>query len=229
MSIRAQHALWLAAAAFIAVVAAAWYLLPVEAWIGDFTRWIARLGKWGILAFGLIYVLGTLVLAPGSVMSITAGLAFGFWGVPIALICATTGAALAFLIARYVAHDSISSALEDKPKFKAIARAIDEQGWKIVALVRLSPQVPFAMSNYFFGLTNVGFWPFVITTLAGVAPLTLVYVYVGAMGRTASENDALRWGLLVIGLIATVAAGVLIARKAKEKLRAMRETAEAAS
>jgi uncharacterized membrane protein YdjX (TVP38/TMEM64 family) len=225
MTVRRKHVVWLALAVFIAVAAAAWYFLPVEDWIEDFTAWISSLGRWGIFAFGLIYVIGTVLLAPGSVMSIAAGLAFGFWGVPLVLFSATTGAALAFLIARHIAHESVSTLLKDKPRFRAVAKAIDEQGWKIVALVRLSPQVPFAMTNYFFGVTNVGFWPFVITTAIGVAPATLVYVYLGAMGRAASGNSALQWIFLGIGLLAAVTAGVLITRKAKEKLRAASELA----
>ncbi|HEX2727732.1 MAG TPA: hypothetical protein VHN20_18060, partial [Beijerinckiaceae bacterium] len=98
----AKHLAWLALAAIVIVTIAAWSLLPIEDWINDFTRWIESLGAWAFVAFGLLYVVGTLLLAPGSVMSIAAGVAFGLWGVPLVLLFATTGAAAAFLIARYV-------------------------------------------------------------------------------------------------------------------------------
>ena len=111
----------LALAAFLA-----WQFLPVEDWIQDFTAWIASLGTWGVVAFGLIYIVATLLLAPVSVMSIAAGVAFGLWGIPLVLVSATTGAGLAFLIARYVAYDKVTAALENHPKFKAIGTAIDE-------------------------------------------------------------------------------------------------------
>ena len=209
----------------IVAAVSAWHFLPVEDWIQDFTAWIASLGAWGVIAFGLIYILGTLLLAPGSVMSIAAGVAFGFWGLPLVLVSATTGAGIAFLIARHLAHDRVAAALEGHPKFKAIGKAIDEEGWKVVGLVRLSPQIPFAMTNYFFGITNVGFWPFVITSLVGVAPATFIYINIGAMGHGASGGDELRWIILIVGLVAGIVAGVLIARKAKEKLQAISEPA----
>jgi uncharacterized membrane protein YdjX (TVP38/TMEM64 family) len=211
----------------VAVLAAflAWHFLPLEDWIQDFTAWIASLGAWGVIAFGVLYVVATLLLAPGSVMSIAAGVAFGFWGLPLVLVSATTGAGVAFLIARYLAHERVTAALEGHPKFKAIGKAIDEQGWKVVGLVRLSPQIPFAVTNYFFGVTNVGFWPFVITTIVGVAPATFIYVNLGAMGHGAKGGDELRWIVLIVGLIAGIVAGVLIARKAKEKLQAVSEPA----
>jgi uncharacterized membrane protein YdjX (TVP38/TMEM64 family) len=203
----------------------AWQFLPVEDWMQAFTGWIASLGTWGVIAFVLIYVVATLLLAPGSVMSIAAGVAFGLWGLPLVLVSATTGAGVAFLIARYLVHDRVTAALEDHPKFKAVGKAIDEEGWKVVGLVRLSPQIPFAMTNYFFGVTNVGFWPFVLTTAVGVAPATLIYVNLGAMGYATDSGSELRWVVLVIGLIAGIAAGVLIARKAKEKLQAISKPA----
>jgi uncharacterized membrane protein YdjX (TVP38/TMEM64 family) len=144
---------------------------------------------------------------------------------PLVLVSATTGAGVAFLIARYLAHERVTAALEGHPKFNAVGKAIDEQGWKVVGLVRLSPQIPFAMTNYFFGVTNVGFWPFVITTFIGVAPATVIYVNLGAMGHATDSGSELRWIILVIGLIAGIAAGVLIARKVKEKLQAINEPA----
>jgi uncharacterized membrane protein YdjX (TVP38/TMEM64 family) len=203
----------------------AWHFLPLEDWIQDFTAWIASLGVWGVVAFGVFYVIATLLLAPGSVMSIAAGVAFGLWGLPLVLVSATTGAGVAFLIARYVAHDKVAAALENHPKFKAVGKAIDEEGWKVVGLVRLSPQIPFAMTNYFFGVTNVGFWPFVMTTAIGVAPATFIYVNLGAMGHGVTGGDELRWIVLIVGLIAGIVAGVLIARKAREKLQAVTKPA----
>ena len=199
----------------------AWQILPVDDWIEDFTAWIDSLGAWGVAAFCLIYVVATLLLAPGSVMSIAAGVAFGLWGLPVVLFSATAGAGLAFLIARYLAHERVTAALENHPRFKAVGHAIDEEGWKVVGLVRLSPQIPFAVTNYFFGVTNVRFWPFLVTTLAGVAPASFIYVNLGAMGHIGADGGGLRWLILAVGLVAGVVAGTLIARKAREKLRAV--------
>lgn len=212
------------AALLVLAVVTAWYVLPVEDWTQDFSAWIESLGTWGVIAFGLIYVMGTLLLGPGSVMSIAAGLAFGLWGIPLVLVSATTGAGIAFLIARYLAHERVTAALEGHPKFKAVGKAIEEEGWKVVLLVRLSPQIPFAITNYFFGVTHVGFWPFVMASAAGVAPATFIFVNLGAMGHGArGGSDELRWILLVAGLIAGAVAGFLIARKARKKLQALSE------
>jgi uncharacterized membrane protein YdjX (TVP38/TMEM64 family) len=80
--------------------------LPVAQWLTEFNRWIAQLGIWGILLFILAYVLATVLFFPASVLTIGAGFVFGVvLGTVTVSIAATTGAALAFLIARYCARD----------------------------------------------------------------------------------------------------------------------------
>jgi uncharacterized membrane protein YdjX (TVP38/TMEM64 family) len=223
-SIPARHLVPALIAIAVIATIAAWNFLPLENWIQGFTRWIESLGTWGVVAFCFIYMIATLLLAPGSLMSIAAGLVFGLWGIPLVLISATTGAGVAFLLARYVAQERVTNALEARPKFKAIRNAIDEEGWKVVGLIRLSPQVPFAVTNYVFGVTNVGFWPFVLTTAVAVAPATFIYVNLGAMGHAVSTGGGqVRWIMLAIGLAAGIVAGVLVTRKTREKLQAVSE------
>jgi uncharacterized membrane protein YdjX (TVP38/TMEM64 family) len=65
------------------------------------------------------------------------------------------GATLAFLIGRYFARQWVAARLANYPKFKAVDEAVAREGWKIVALTRLSPVFPFSLLNYAFGLTNV--------------------------------------------------------------------------
>ena len=43
---------------------------------------------------------------------------------------------------------------KDNPKFKAIDRAIGKESFKVVTLLRLSPLLPLALSNYFYGITR---------------------------------------------------------------------------
>ena len=43
---------------------------------------------------------------------------------------------------------------QDNPKYKAIDRAIGKESFKVVTLLRLSPLLPLALSNYFYGITR---------------------------------------------------------------------------
>lgn len=62
-------------------------------------------------------------------------------------------------------------------------KAIGKEGFKIILLLRLSPIFPFALSNYFYGVTAVNFVDYITGTMLGFLPGTLAYVYGGTVRR----------------------------------------------
>lgn len=147
------------------------------------------MGAWGIVIFIVVYVIATILLVPGSALTVGAGFVFGLgWGLLAVSLGSTTGAALAFLITRFVAREKIASMARNNENFRRIDAAIGEQGAKLVFLLRLSPLIPFNLSNYFYGLTSVKFWPYVLASWIGMLPGTLLYVYLGTVGRTGLQG-----------------------------------------
>ena len=65
-------------------------------------------------------------------------------------------------------------------KFRVIDRAIGKNSFKIVTLLRLSPLLPLALSNYFYGLTSVDLPAYVAASWIGMLPGTVAYVTAGA-------------------------------------------------
>jgi hypothetical protein len=68
-------------------------------------------------------------------------------------------------------------------RFVAIDRAISQNGLKFVTLLRLSPLLPLALSNYFYGLTSVDLGSYVIGTVVGILPGTYAYVTAGHVSK----------------------------------------------
>ena len=98
---------------------------------------------------------------------------------------------------------------------RVVDRAIEEEGWKIVVLLRLNPLIPFNLQNYFFGATKIGFLPYLAATFFGIMPGGAAYIYLGALGKVAAVGGGtLKTALLGLGLAATVILVVIIARKA---------------
>lgn len=200
---------------------------PVGAAVGALSDWFQELGAWGPVVFGAIYVAVVLTLLPASAMSIAAGALFGVVvGTITVSLASTLGAALAFLIARHLARDAVARRLGGHPRFEALDRAVAVGGWKIVAMLRFSPLVPFTLQNYVYGLTKIRFWPCVLTTWITMFPSTLVHVYLGCAGRSGLETASggwrlspSEWTLLGVGLVATVAATVYVGRLARAALR----------
>jgi uncharacterized membrane protein YdjX (TVP38/TMEM64 family) len=132
--------------------------LPVEQWLRSFNDWVGQMGLAGIFIFIGVYVAATVLLTPGAILTIGAGFAFGLWKAFLAVSAgATLGAALAFLVARFVARDKIEMMTRRNEKFKRIDNAIGRHGAKLVFLLRRSSVIPFNLSSYFYGLTAVRF------------------------------------------------------------------------
>jgi uncharacterized membrane protein YdjX (TVP38/TMEM64 family) len=55
-------------------------------------------------------------------------------------------------------------------RFAAIDRAISRNGLKFVTLLRLSPLLPLAASNYLYGLTSVDLGSYVLGSWIGMLP-----------------------------------------------------------
>ncbi|MFY9551542.1 MAG: TVP38/TMEM64 family protein [Thermoanaerobaculia bacterium] len=213
---------WIALGALVVGLFAAWRVLPLGQWLKDFQAWIEGLGPLGGVLFGLAYVVGALLFVPGAVLTIGAGYLFGLgWGVVVVSLASTAAAALAFLIARHLARERVETLARKNPKFAALDRAIGKNDWKVIFLLRLSPLIPFSISNYLYGLTSVRFAPYVLASWIGMLPGTFLYVYLGAAGKSLGEKQEKspwEWALLGAGLLATIAVTVILTRVAKKEL-----------
>jgi uncharacterized membrane protein YdjX (TVP38/TMEM64 family) len=204
----------------VALLFVATRLLPVAETLTRLQEWVASLGPAGPLAYGVIYVVGALLFIPGSLLTIGAGLLFGLVGGTILVsIASTLAAALAFLIARHLARAQVESWSARHERFAAISKVVEERGAAVVFYLRLSPLVPFNLSNYLYGLTPVKFWPYVFASWAGMLPATVLYVYLGTTGRAATEGRSVaEWTLFGAGLLATLVVGGMVGAAARKEL-----------
>jgi len=198
--------------------------LPVDAALNSLKLRISGLGFWGPIALAGVYVVATILFVPGTILTLFAGAAFGLWvGLATVSVGSTFGAAFAFLIARYGAREKVAAMASRSRKFSAIDRAIGEGGWKIVALLRLSPAIPFNLQNYLYGLTSIKFWPYFFTSWIAMLPGTFLFVYLGHVSGVAlgSERDKtlFEWIMLAVGLLATVAVTIYVTKLARRKLQ----------
>src|SRR5438105_286924 len=203
--------------------------LPVQQWLRSFNDWVGKMGLAGIFIFIAVYALATVLLAPGSILTIGAGFAFGLWKGFLAVSAgATLGASLAFLIGRFIARDKVEAIARRNETFREIDNAIGEEGAKLIFLLRLSPVIPFNLSNYFYGLTAVRFWPYALASWIGMMPGAFLYVYIGTAGRdavlAAAGGEAIKrgwqyWTFTGVGLAATIIVTIWVTKIARSALR----------
>jgi uncharacterized membrane protein YdjX (TVP38/TMEM64 family) len=194
--------------------------------LSQLSTWLDGLGFWGPVIFALAYILATLLMVPGSLLTAAAGFLFGLaGGTALVLVAATVGASLAFQLGRTLARGAIQKRLAQNATFLAIDDAIAREGRKVVLLLRLSPVFPFSLLNYALGLTGVRFRDYLVACIAMV-PGTFLYVYYGYTAKNLADLaaggdglDAGQWALLIVGLLATVAVTVVITRIARKALK----------
>ncbi len=217
---------WVSLVVLVACCAVLVRFMPVDRAVESLQSNMDKLGMFAPVIFAGAYILAGLMFVPGSALTLASGALFGLlWGTVIVSIASTITAALAFLIARYLARARVHRIAQGNARFAAVDRAIGLGGWKVVALLRLSPAVPFSLGNYLYGLTSIRFWPYVLASWLCMLPGTFMYVYIGHIGVQglkaaggAGAVDTGRTALLVVGLIATMVVTVYVTRLARRAL-----------
>lgn len=181
---------------------------------------VRAMGPLGGVAYVGAYVVAAAAFAPGSILSMAGGAIFGVaWGVVCVFCGASLGALAAFAIARWLARGFVAERLARSPRAAAIDRAVAAEGWRVAILLRLSPVVPFNALNYALGVSTISTRDYAIALL-GMLPTIVMYVYAGHVGASLARSSVRSPWVLGAGLVATVAAAWLTARRARQALRA---------
>ncbi len=226
--IRTKHRKILPILIIVLAIGIGFMFLPVKEGFARVLGEIEGLGPVAPFVFVAGYVLLTLLLIPGSAMTIGAGTVFGLWvGVALVILGSNLGALVAFLLARTYMRDKVAEWAAEKPKFAALDRAIGREGFKMVLLTRLSPVFPFTLLNYFLGLTTVRTGPYVLANLIGMLPGTFLYTYIGVAARDAlsggGDAPVFQQVLKYLGLLATIMIVVFVTRTARRALADVEE------
>lgn len=208
------------------------YLLPVAAWIEGLFGWIEANPSISWLVFIGLYVVATVLLLPGSLLTLGAGALFGLTtGYLLVAVGSVVGATCAFLLGRFFAREWVEGKLTQMPKFAALDKAVSERGALIVLLTRLSPLFPFNLLNYALGLTSVRVPVFVAVSWVGMIPGTILYVYLGSVASDIASvlagdvgDNPLGGWLFYVGLVATLVLTIVITRIATGALNQQLDT-----
>jgi uncharacterized membrane protein YdjX (TVP38/TMEM64 family) len=175
------------------------------------------LGAAGPLLFIPISACLTVVLCPGPLLAGASGLLFGTaLGTPVSIASATLGAALAFSLSRWWAHDAVEALVG--PRLQALRAWVGARGFLSVLYARIAPGMPYNLVNYAAGLTPILLRAFVAATAIGVAPRAFAYTALGGSLGDLTSPEA----LVAVGVL--VAVPVLGALLAGRDLRRARRT-----
>jgi uncharacterized membrane protein YdjX (TVP38/TMEM64 family) len=193
---------------------------PLMEWLRSF----GALSPAAIAVMGLMFVTAAFVFVPRTFLSLGVGGLYGMQVLPVVLVSATAGSILAFLVARYLFAERVRRFVERRPRLNAIAEAVDNEGFKLLALLRFASPVPSSVQNYVFAVTRIGLWPFTVATFLFTIPQTVLYVYLGAVGRAVLLDDTaspLSLGLMAVGAASLAVVVFVIWSRARAALARM--------
>lgn len=209
------------------------YMLELEAFM-------RRLGPWGPILFILIFLIGTSLFVPESILAISAGAIFGLWmGLVWVVVAGTLTAVVIFVLGRHFLQQPIERLLEGHPKIKAVDAAASSAGFKLIFLLRLSP-LNYSLLCWLLAVSKARFRSYLLACL-GMFPGNFSTVYVGFAAKHAADlakrvkdNDGhlpagdsmVHEVTLFLGLAAAILASVVVARIAMKAIKRAAEDAQ---
>lgn len=176
-------------------------------------QYVQAAGWMAPLVFIFVYICFTVLMLPGSILTILGGVLFGYWGILINLVAATLGATMAFAISRYVSQDWVrehiihDDSTKVKQKINVLLASVNKNGWQLVAVLRLIPLVPFNLLNYILGLTTISLGVYCVTSAVFMLPGSFAYTYLGILGELALQGDSQKF---VSGLLYAISIFVVL-------------------
>jgi uncharacterized membrane protein YdjX (TVP38/TMEM64 family) len=177
------------------------------------------------LCYVLVYAAAVTLSFPGaSFLTIAGGFMFGsVLGTMLAVVAATFGASLIFLIAR----TSLGELLAEKAgqRIQRLRHGFQEEGFSYLLFLRLVPLFPFWLVNLAAALFGMRIVPYVAATAIGIVPGTFVYSYFGqglrsALGSGGSPASIqLLFGLALLGVLALIPVAVRRWRRGRQAER----------
>lgn len=200
----------------ILVAMGALTLLPAFAFSGASSQavqsLIASFGALAPVVYIAAFALLPVVFFPVAILAVAGGLLFGLGlGSVYTLIGAAINCALMFLLARTIGRKRIQALVERRvsPVWQArLQHANGKSGFFLLIVLRLIPAVPYGLINYAFGLTDMRFLPYLLASIIGIIPGTLVFLNLGDKAMdVASPSIWIALGLLVALFLATLLLG----------------------
>lgn len=186
-----------------------------------------------MLAFTVLMAITTcLTLPTATVLCLSAGYLFGaFNGALLSWIGATTGAALTFLLVRFIAGERVREFFL-RGRAAGLVEMIERDAFFYLMALRIVPVAPFFAVNAAGAMIRISLGRFVLATGLGLLPILAIYASVGAGVDTLVEaNELDGWSLLarpqVFGPLLALAALVLTGGFTRRWLKRRAAIAEA--
>ncbi|MEZ7195992.1 TVP38/TMEM64 family protein [Pseudodesulfovibrio karagichevae] len=178
-----------------------------ERYMSRVTDFVADQGNLAPLVFIAVNALMSMFLVPQVLFTVAAGALFGWkLGAAYASAGMTIGATMAFLLARYGVRERLRARFAHHPVYRRMVSLSRVHPLHLISLSRIIPVLPFPVTSYLLGITEVRSLPYALLTWASMLPET---VFLASGGHLLSSG--VRGHVPVGAVIALAVAGVAVA------------------
>ena len=163
------------------------------------------------------YVIGGLAVVPVTVMIAITGIVFGpVLGFVYALIGETVSAILIYFLGRKLGRATVRRFAGKR--INELSRRIAKRGLIAVIVVRMLPIAPFTIINLIAGASHISFRDFVLGTIIGMAPGTLILVvFVDRIAAAVRHPGPVTFTLLALIAGVALSAALLLRSRASAR------------
>jgi len=148
-------------------------------------------------------------LLPTTFLAIFSGFAFGWLSLPFLILGYTFATIIGYQIGKKLDKGSLGFLLANYPKAAQMITDKKNKISQLIFFVRLSPVIPFALSNLLFSLLKIDLKKVVWMGLWGMLPRTLLAFTTGVVGESLvgalEENSGSRqWAVIALLLLLSI-------------------------
>lgn len=146
-------------------------------------------------------------LLPTTFLAVLSGFVFGWVSFPFLILGYSMATVIGFQVGKKLDSGSLAFLLDQYPKAARLIEEKKDDISQLIFFVRLSPVIPFALSNLLFALLQAGLAKVVWVGLWGMLPRTSMAFITGILGESlmdALEGDSGGKQILVIAVLLLV-------------------------
>ncbi|HEV7349130.1 TVP38/TMEM64 family protein [Telluribacter sp.] len=178
---------------------------------GTLTGW--TMTQWVLLTGGLA-VASALALVPPGFLALVYGYLLGWISLPLLFAMNVVAIALVYTLARYLKADEMLRYLEAAfPRVRSILARFREDQLRLIFFTKLSPVLPFAVTNLLFALAGAGLRRMLLGGALGMVPRTILTVWAGTKAKEIRyllehPNEGLATQVLLLALLLVSTVGI---------------------
>lgn len=177
---------------------------------------VQEMGLWGAWLLVGVFIASTLFVIPTPHLTIGAGFLFGpLLGLSVGMAAVVLGSVVTQVTGRLVLRRVGRPRGLEGPRWTRMIEGVDEGGFGLLVLLRMSYLFPYTWMNYAIAMTRASVPANALATFIGMLPMIGLQVYVGSIARDLTEALAGGEGVgvmevAILGGGAAISVGVMI-------------------